>query len=136
MPLYEYRCQECQQRFERFVKLEDYQAPQTCACGGGSERIISIPRFIVEDVGYDCPITGEWIGSKHAHENNLAKHGCRVLETGENDVAAKFREREEAEFDRKIEETVERTIDAMPSEKKEKLANELEGGMTAEIVRK
>ena len=136
MPLYEYRCQECQQRFERFVKLEDYQAPQTCACGGGSERIISIPRFIVEDVGYDCPITGEWIGSKHAHENNLAKHGCRVLETGEKEAAAKFRAKQEQDFDQKIEETVERTIDLMPSEKRERLANELESGLTAEVVRK
>lgn len=136
MPLYEYRCQECQQRFERFVKLENYQEGQTCTCGGAGDRIISIPRFIVEDVGYDCPITGEWIGSKHAHENNLAKHGCRVLETGEKEAAAKFRAKQEQDFDQKVEETVERTIDSMPSEKRERLANELEGGLTAEVVRK
>lgn len=136
MPLYEYRCQECQQRFERFVKLENYQAVQTCTCGAIGDRIISIPRFIVEDVGYDCPITGEWIGSKHAHENNLAKHGCRVLETGENDAAAKFRAKQEQEFDQKIEETVERTIEALPSEKREKLANELESGLDVDVVRK
>jgi putative FmdB family regulatory protein len=136
MPLYEYRCQECQQRFERFVKLENYQEGQTCTCGGAGDRIISSPRFIVEDVGYDCPITGEWIGSKHAHENNLAKHGCRVLETGEKEAAAKFRAKQEQDFDQKIEETVERTIDLMPSEKRERLANELESGLTAEVVRK
>lgn len=42
---------------------------------------------------YDCPITGKIIDGRYAHRENLARHGCRVLEKGEKEAAERDRER-------------------------------------------
>jgi hypothetical protein len=62
------------------------------------------------------------------HEENLKLHNCRVLETGEKEMLNERRGQAEEAFDKKIEETVEREFDKMPSAKKEQLANELVNG--------
>jgi hypothetical protein len=43
----------------------------------------------VEAVGYNCPVTGKWVGSKKAHQENLREQGCRVLEPGEKEFNSK-----------------------------------------------
>lgn len=135
MPLYDFRCKNGH-TFERMIPLANFSDPVLCSCNAIADRLISTPMISVENVGYNCPITGKWIGSKRAHEENLAEHGCRVLETGEQQAATAFRASKDAELDKIIEDTVEREIEAMPSAKKEQLANELiNGGLTAEIVR-
>ena len=127
MPLYDFSCQ-CGEAFERFVPLKNFSDPQECACGLPASRVISAPMFTVDATGYTCPITGNWIGSKHQHRENLARHGCRVLETGETEAAEARRKQADAKLDKAIEETVEREFEAMPSEKKEQLHNELVNG--------
>lgn len=125
MPLYDIICEASGAKSERIIKLSDFDAPIFCACGSRARRAISAPMFSVDKTGYTCPVTGKWIGSKRAHEENLKHQGCRVLEEGETSAAAKFREAEEAKFDRKIEDTVEREIESWDSAKKEQLHNEL-----------
>jgi hypothetical protein len=79
----------------------------------------------VESVSYECPITGDYIGSKRDHENNLRRHDCRVLETGEKDYNERRRLQEEARFDAAIEATVEREVMSMDSDSRESLAKAL-----------
>ncbi len=45
MPIYEYRCQTCEERFEEWVRKEGL-TPDACpACGGTElERLLSTPR--------------------------------------------------------------------------------------------
>lgn len=136
MPLYEYRCKNTNKRFERFVPLQNFQAPQLCSCGGEGLRVISSVRINVESVDYQCPITGKHISSKYDHEENLKLHDCRVLETGEKEASERFRQQIEADFDRKVEETVEKEFEAMSSDKKEKLANELTSGLDVAVERR
>lgn len=124
MPLYDFCCGEGH-RFERFVPLEKFEEKQDCSCGAVAQRLISAPMFSVENVGYSCPVTGKWIGSNREHKNNLDQHGCRVLETGEKEQASAFRKAEEDRFEKALDETVEREVEAMPSEKKEQLYSEL-----------
>lgn len=48
MPTYEYRCKDCNQKFELFLSYQEYEStPVTCpACGGkGPERIIRPVRI-------------------------------------------------------------------------------------------
>ena len=129
MPLYDLKCQRTGKVFERFIPLESYEAPINCSCQSPANRVISPIRFSVENIGYDCPITGEWIGSKRQHENNLAKHGCRVYEAGETEQAKKAKAQADAEFERQIDITVEKEFEALPSAKKEALATELTAGV-------
>lgn len=127
MPLYDLQCDQGH-RFERMIPLEKFEEPILCDCTAPAQRLISAPMFSVDQTGYTCPVSGEWIGSKHQHQNNLAKHGCRVLETGEKEAAAAYRAKEDAALDKAIEGTVERQIESFSSEKKETLHNELING--------
>ncbi len=127
MPLYDFKCEQGH-KFELMVPLAEFHNSQNCACGSAATRVISPVRFSVENVGYDCPITGEWIGSKAQHANNLAKHGCRVYETGETEAAKKAKANADAEFEKRLDQTVEKEFESLPSAKKEALATELAAG--------
>lgn len=124
MPLYDYRCKSGHVS-EAFAPLANYRDPILCSCGLQADRVISRPKIIKDIEGYECPITGKWIGSRRAHRENLAQHGCRVMEPGEREEITKRKAAEEVKFDRKISKTVEKEIDKMPSAKREKLYNEL-----------
>jgi hypothetical protein len=43
--------------------------------------------------GYDCPVSGKWIGSRKDHRENLKRQGCRNLEPGETRDSRRERER-------------------------------------------
>lgn len=127
MPLYDIECS-AGHKSERFIPLANFSDPIICDCGESARRSISAPMFSVDNTGYTCPITGDWIGSKTAHKENLAKHGCRVLESGETDQAQRVRQEQDQKLDKTIEDTVERTIESWDSGKKEALHNELVNG--------
>lgn len=140
MPRYDYECATCSRVEERLLPYEQSNLPQACnKCGGPLEKVfLRAPAGFVSNAysPYTCPITGEVISGKRAHEENLKKHGCRVLEAGEKEAAAKFRADCDAALDRGVEETVEREIALMPGDKKERLANELAAGVEAVVERK
>jgi hypothetical protein len=125
VPLYDIRCFASGKIFERHIPLANFSDPIKCACGAPASRCISAPRFSVDNTGYHCPVTGDWISSKKQHEENLKKHDCRVLESGESEANRKKREAEEAAFEKKVEDSVEKTITEMPSATREKLYNEM-----------
>lgn len=125
MPLYDIRCDKTGEVFERHIPLAFFSDPIKCACGSRASRCISSPLFSVDRTGYDCPITGKYIGSKRQHEENLKTHGCRVLEGGEKELSEKRREAADLALDKAVEDTVERTIESWDSGKKEQLHNEL-----------
>lgn len=127
MPLYDIQC-EAGHRSEKFIPLKNFSDPIVCDCGQSARRSISAPMFSVDNTGYNCPVTGEWVGSKSAHRENLAKHGCRILETGETEQAKAARAEKDRQLDKAIEDTVERTIESWDSGKKEALHNELVNG--------
>lgn len=54
MPIYEYRCTECQQLFEEWCKhVEDESIPHACPiCKGRSTRIISNTSFALKGGGW------------------------------------------------------------------------------------
>lgn len=127
MPLYDFRC-EAGHRFERMVALADFDLSQECRCGKVSQRLISAPRFSVDKTDYTCPVTGKWIGSKHAHEENLRIHDCRVLESGEKEINAQSRKQADEAFDKSLEDSIDRELSTWDSAKMESLSNELVNG--------
>lgn len=124
MPLYDFRC-EAGHRFERMVKLADFELLQLCSCRVPASRVISAPMFNVDSTSYTCPVTGDYISSKHQHENNLRKQGCRVQEPGEKEEFFRRRDWAEKQVDAKVDESLERTWETLPSDTREKLANEV-----------
>lgn len=52
MPIYEYRCQECQQVFEQWQKDFNDQDKTCPVCGGPSQRLISNTSFVLKGSGW------------------------------------------------------------------------------------
>lgn len=61
---------------------------------------------------YRCPITGKPIEGKRAHQENLKRHGCRLLEKGEKEQNV----RERAESDRKLEKAIDVAVEKTAAE--------------------
>lgn len=136
MPLYSYACQTCSKRFTRLLPLARYDEPQVCECGGACTKLLSAPAVRADYAGYACPITGSWIEGRQAHKENLARHGCRVLEAGETEQAVRAREASENRLADSVAETAERLVYEMPSEKRERLGREIESGLDISVERR
>lgn len=138
MPLYSFRClnPDCGAQFDRLLRLKDYAQPQECPrCGKGSERQI-LPVAVMGDyAGYSCPVTGAWIEGRKAHQENLRRHGCRVLEPGETQQAARAAERADDALADRIAETAAAAVAQMPAAKQEQLGRELAAGAHISITR-
>ena len=135
MPLYEYKCS-CGERFERVRPMAESTAPAICpVCAAEAPKILSAPAVRGDYPGYECPKTGRWIEGRKAHEENLRRTGSRLWEPGETEKANRRRAAEEAEFDRQVDETLDRTLLAMGPDKVAKLCNEVAAGADVQVVR-
>ncbi len=52
MPIYEYRCQDCDKVFEKIERSFDEHAEACPVCGGESKRIISNTSFVLKGSGW------------------------------------------------------------------------------------
>lgn len=136
MPLYTYKCPTCGRGRDVFKAIADIDRKEECSnCGFAMNRQVAAPAVRGDYAGYTCPVTGAWIEGRRAHKENLARQGCRVLEPGETEAVARRRQQEDAALDSKIEATVEQFFETLPTEKKERLANEVASGADVQIVR-
>jgi putative FmdB family regulatory protein len=135
MPLYDFICAEGH-KFERHVPLADFEVQQFCPCAAPAIRAISAPRISRDYADYQCPVTGKLISGRRQHEENLKQTGSRVLEAGEKESNEAARLRANAEFEASVDQSVEKFIDTLPSDKKERLANELSSGLDLSVERK
>lgn len=134
MPIYAFRCA-CGDEFDRYLKLAEYDQPQTCDCGRTAQRKICPTMIAVDIPAYQSPIDGRWINSRLQRAEDLKRNGCVEYEPSMKEHAAATRAREDAELDARVEETVEAEIHAMPSRKREKLIAEMESGVDVEYAR-
>ncbi|SDB13757.1 putative regulatory protein, FmdB family [Desulfonatronum thiosulfatophilum] len=75
MPIYEYRCQECQQVFEQWQK--DYsEQDKTCpVCGSHAQRLISNTSFVLKGSG--------WYVTDYCNKENPSKGNGKKTEGAE-----------------------------------------------------
>lgn len=136
MPTYTTQCPACNHKFVIFRKIDDRNRPANCEkCHTECVRVIDAPRVVADYAPYNCPITGKEIRGRREHEENLAKHGCRVYEPGEFEDHKKFKaQAEEAHLEAVAESAAELALQ-LPQEKFEILAGELAAGAEAPLVR-
>lgn len=128
MPLYTFKCDNGH-KFDRFLRLKEYDAPQTCECGASAARQLCAPMFSIDAtnfVPYESPATGKWITSKTQRREDMKVSGCVDYEPSLKEHQAKRYAAEDAALDKKVEEHVEQEIINMPVEKRERLAAEVE----------
>lgn len=136
MPMYDYKCSVCRRGRSVFLKLADLNSSVFCQhCGHAMNRQISAPFVVGDYPPYECPVTGRMIEGRKAHEENLKRTGCRVLEAGETESYKRSLSKVDEDLDKKIEETADRLIAELPTEKRDRLAAEMEGGLATEVVR-
>lgn len=135
--MYSYKCLACTSRRDIFKPLAELNRSESCEnCQAKMERQLAAPAVIGDYAGYTCPITNEWIEGRRAHQENLKKHGCRVYESGETETFRQSKRKEEAELDRRVDETVEQYYEALPTEGREQLAVAVQSGLDVAIERK
>lgn len=136
MPMYAYRCGGCGASQDVFKPIKDLDLPEPCErCATPMARVLCAPMVQADYPGYSCPITGDWIEGKRAHQENLKKHGCRVYEPGETAQARAGFDAADAALDAAVEATVEEFIEKLPTRKREQLAVELESGADVGVIR-
>lgn len=82
---------------------------------GDGMNPVRLPRYYVGDYeGYNCPVTGKYIEGRAAHEENLKRQGCRVLEPGETEQFIK-------EKPKRIEQEAEKTAEFFAAKVAERL---------------
>ena len=70
MPFYAYRCNVCDQEFDRMLPISQYADPQTCPdpeCGGTSKKLVVPVGFILS--GDDWPSKAQRINKQMAEKN-------------------------------------------------------------------
>lgn len=129
MPTYFYHCKSCGHPFEDFHRISSHTP--TLPCPKCSEEAVQwFPKGSTAPVfgdypEYHCPITNKLISGKKAHEANLQRHGCRVLEPGETTDFMKQRAAADKSFGEEIRKTVAEEVAKLPEEKLESLSKEL-----------
>lgn len=100
-------------------------------------QIIGAPLLVkaAPDVCYDSPVTGEPITSWEKRKEDLKRHGCREYDPGmKDDYHARIKASEDS-LDKALTETIEETVEKMPTAKRAKLHSELtEQGATLDVT--
>lgn len=136
MPLYTYQCPKCSCKQPVFKKIAELAEAELCDRDGAEmQRVLEAPAVRGDYPGYECPVSGIWVEGRRAHEENLKKHGCRVLEPGETRQASEFRAQQDAAFEAQIEQTAEQLVESLPARKREQLAAEMEKGLDVSFER-
>jgi hypothetical protein len=136
MPTYVYKCPVCAAKRDIVKKVAELDRVEHCLkCSFAMNRQLVAPMVRPDYAGYTCPITGDWIEGRAAHEANLRKHGCRVLEDGERQEAEKVAKARDEAFLESVGETAARFVAQLPPSKQEQLAKELDAGAGISVER-
>lgn len=138
MPTYVYRCPTCGSKRDIVKPLANLNRFEFCHVCHDHEpmiRMLSAPAIAKDYEGYSCPVTGKWIEGKIAHEDNLARTGCRILEPGEAQENERRREADNAKLDAAVDHTVEGFVHNLPTAKREALISEIAAGADTVMTR-
>lgn len=134
MPIYDYRCVSCGRMDTAFRRVADrFDSPECCE--KPMRKVIGAPMVVADIPGYTSPVDGRWIEGRRARQDDLKRHGCREYDPGERTQLAARKQREEADFERQVGQSVEAAIHQMPARTREKLIAEVESGVEARIIR-
>lgn len=94
------------------------------------ERQLEAPAVVGDFEPYACPVSGEWISGRAAHNENLAKQGCRVLEPGETEDYKRQTQAADDAVANSVAETAAKIVEGFSPEKKALLGQALEAPST------
>ncbi len=134
MPLYSFLCNKGH-KFELVLKVAEYNLPQTCECGEKAKRQVTTAMITPAFEDYESPIDGSPITSKKKRIEDMARNDCVPYESSLRQESTRNMKVEEAALEKAVDETVEREISKMPSDKRLSLEKELAAGANLEYHR-
>lgn len=135
MPIYVYKCQ-CGAGQEVVKPIAELDRQELCAeCHTPMARIICAPAVRGDYEGYHCPVSGNWIEGRRAHEENLKRTGCRVYDPGEKDQMLRRKKDDDAKLEKVFDESVEASIHSMPAVSRDRLVAEVQNGLNVSVDR-
>ena len=138
MPVYVFECKNGH-KFDRFLSLKNYDKPQTCECGESAKRKI-VATMVSCDMQpsdyYISPVSGKRITSYKQRKEDMKANGCVDYEPSMKKLQQERIYKEDKELEKQVEKTVEKEWERMPTQKREKLANELLSGADIELERR
>jgi putative FmdB family regulatory protein len=81
MPIYEYRCRNCEHEFEKIQKISDRPVRTCPACGGRTEKLVSRSAFVLKG--------GGWYAQGYSRSGKPASAGSDAGESGTEKKKAK-----------------------------------------------
>lgn len=137
MPTYVFEC-ENGHRFEKVLRIADYNSPQKCECGSTANRK-TVPTMLSPDIAnwdtYTSPATGNLITSKKQRREDMKRSGCVDYEPSLRENFKKQQRENELKLDKQLDQTVDSIFESMPSQKKEMLERELSTGIDLQYTR-
>ena len=124
MPIYEARCGKCGKHHDYFQPISNRADTPEC-CGERSEKVILNSATAYGDTpSYQSPIDGKWIDGRKARKEDMKRSGSRPWEgmEAEKKEASRFRAEADQQFNRRLDERVERTYYELPASKRRALA--------------
>lgn len=91
MPLYEYECEACAQRFERIQKFSDPPADKCPSCGGAVRKLLSSPAIQFKGSGWYITDYAKKGGAKDTSDSKGpkdAKDGSKSETTASKETTA------------------------------------------------
>lgn len=87
MPLYTYRCPDCERRSELVRKIREHSNPVPCECGGLQNQTIESAPMVnaaflgsARNPGYQCVVTDQWVDSRKKRREIEREHN--LIEAG------------------------------------------------------
>ena len=95
MPLYEYQCQKCKQKFEKIQKFSDRPIKKCPECGGPVEKVMHAPAVQFKGTGwYVTDYGGKDKSEKAKTESGSDKGGSEKKESSAKDDSAKSKDKD------------------------------------------
>ncbi len=86
MPLYEYECSACKNRFELIQKFSDEPAKVCVRCGGPVIRLLSSPAIQFKGTGW---YVTDYAGKNTVSAENRKENGDKVTSSSDGDKTSK-----------------------------------------------
>ena len=106
MPLYEYQCQKCKQKFEKIQKFSDRPIKKCPECGGPVEKVMHAPAVQFKGTGWyvtdyggkgDKAEKSKPEGSSEKKESAAKEDGAKSKDSKDKDSSSKKSESKKSE---------------------------------------
>lgn len=118
MPVYVAKCETCGDRQDYYRTVaQRHDTPACTACGGETRQVLTPVRGFGDIEPYQSPIDGRVITGRRSRRYDLERSNCRPWEGLEQERKAteQWRREQEAKADKKLEETIARTLHEIPN---------------------